>query len=242
MNTPALEILAYDPTPLGALCLRRRRLSSAPGTEVTEVTLAGEFLMSSLNAQSERALAESALRAHPGRGLKVLVGGLGLGCTARAALGSDRVARVEAVELLPQVISWLERRLVPLADELRADARFQAVQGDVFARLSGPPQGRYDLILIDVDHSPEERLGGTSRSFYAPEGLALAREHLEPGGILGVWSYAESPAFSEALRAVFAEVRAEPVPFANKLAGTSRTDWLYFGTAHRPGANSSLSR
>jgi spermidine synthase len=233
VKPPALEILAYDPTPLGTLCLRRRRLPSDPGATVTEVTLAGEFLMSSLNADSERALAASALKLHTGRGLKVLVGGLGLGCTARAALGSDRVARVEAVELLPQVISWLEQRLVPLADELKSDPRFQAVQGDVFAMLSRPPQRRHDLILIDVDHSPEERLGGTSRSFYAPEGLALAREHLEPGGILGVWSYAESPAFAEALRAAFAEVRVEPVPFQDRLAGTARTDWLYFGQAQR---------
>ncbi|MBI5240138.1 MAG: spermidine synthase [Elusimicrobia bacterium] len=172
---------------------------------------------------------------HPGRDLKVLVGGLGLGCTARAALGSDRVASVEAVELLPQVIGWLDRGLVPLAQELKTDARFRAVPGDVFKRLSRPPQRRYDLILIDVDHSPEERLGGTSRSFYTAEGLALAKGHLEPGGMLGVWSYAESGPFAEALRRAFPEVRVEPVPFANKSAGTARTDWLYFGLAQRAG-------
>ena len=231
MSPPDLEILAYEPTPLGVLCLRRRRLASEPGTAVTEVTLDGEFLMSSLNTASERALAESALKMHPGQELKVLVGGLGLGCTASAALASPRVKSLEAVELLPQVIAWLERRLVPLADELKADARFRTAAGDVFKLLAGPPQRRYDLILIDVDHSPEERLDEASGSFYTAEGLTRARRHLEPGGILGVWSYSESLPFAEALRRAFAQVRVEPVVFKNRLAGTVRTDRLYFGLA-----------
>lgn len=231
MSPPDLEILACEPTPLGVLCLRRRRLPSEPGIVVTEVTLDGEFLMSSLNTASERALAESALKLHPGQALKVLVGGLGLGCTASAALASQRVGSLEAVELLPQVIAWLEQRLVPLADELKADARFQAVPGDIFKMLSLPPQRRYDLILIDVDHSPEERLGEASGSFYTPEGLLRAKKHLAPGGVLGVWSYAESVPFAEALRQTLAQVRVEPVVFKNRLAGTVRTDWLYFGLA-----------
>jgi spermidine synthase len=229
MTSPDLEILAYETTPLGALCLRRRRLPSEPRTLVTEVTLAGEFLMSSLNTASERALARVALELHPGRPLDVLVGGLGLGCTARETLTSERVGRVEAVELLPQVIGWLEQGLVPLAGELKADPRFQTAQGDVFKLLLQPPRRTYDLILIDVDHSPEERLAEASGCFYSAAGLALAKKHLGPGGVLGVWSYAESPAFAGALRQVFAEVRVEPVPFRNRSAGAARTDWLYFG-------------
>lgn len=97
--TPAnLEILAWDDTELGILCLRRRELLSAPGTVVTEITLDGEFLMSSRHTASEEALARIALEMHPGSGLSVLVGGLGLGYTANAVLASPRVARVEAVE------------------------------------------------------------------------------------------------------------------------------------------------
>ena len=88
-----LEILAYEESPLGPLCLRRRELLSQPGTIVTEVTLNHEFLMSSLYTDSERALANLALELHVGENLRVLVGGLGLGYTAREALLSDRVGR-----------------------------------------------------------------------------------------------------------------------------------------------------
>ena len=102
MSKSNLEILAYEDTPLGPLCLRRRELLSQPGTIVTEVTLNHEFLMSSLYTDSEQALADTALQLHNGKELKVLVGGLGLGYTAHRALQSARVSRVEVVELLPQ--------------------------------------------------------------------------------------------------------------------------------------------
>ena len=115
MSPSNIEILAYEPSPLGVLCLRRRELLSAPGTVVTEITLDHEFLMSSYTTASERALAARALEMHSGGGLEVLVGGLGLGYTAREVLTSDRVGRVEVVEFLPQVIDWLDRGLVPPA-------------------------------------------------------------------------------------------------------------------------------
>lgn len=227
--TPAnLEILAYEDTPLGPLCLRRRELLSSPGTVVTEVTLDHEFLMSSLYTASERALARVALEMHGGGELAVLVGGLGLGYSARAALDSPRVRRVVAVELLPQVIDWLERGLVPLASELEADERFSAVQGDVFARLAAPPSERFDLILVDVDHAPDDRLGSASHDFYGEEGLRRARRHLAPGGVLGVWSYAENSNFSRALRSAFGRIRVEPVTYFNALVDEERTDWLFF--------------
>jgi spermidine synthase len=228
MTPSNLEILAYEDTPLGPLCLRRRELLSAPGTVVTEVTLNHEFLMSSYNTVSERALARVALEMHPGEALKVLVGGLGLGYTAHAALESPRVASVEVVELLPQVIDWLERDQVPLSAELKADGRFTTASGDVYARLAGPASDRFDLILIDVDHSPDERLGAADDAFYTEPGLRRAARHLAPGGILGVWSYAESSPFSRALREVFAEVRVEPVTFFNDLVEEETTDWLFF--------------
>jgi spermidine synthase len=228
MTPSNLEILAYEDTPLGPLCLRRRELLSSPGTVVTEVTLDHAFLMSSYNTASERALADVALEMHAGEELRVLVGGLGLGYTARAALASPRVASVEVVEFLPEVIDWLDRGLVPLSAELNGDPRFAPVRGDIYARLAAPPAEQFDLILIDVDHAPDDPLGAESGSFYTEEGLERARRHLAPGGILGVWSYAESSPFARALREVFPDVRVEPVTFFNALVDEETTDWLFF--------------
>ena len=228
MSDSNLEILAYEPSPLGILCLRRRELLSQPGTIVTEVTLNHEFLMSSLYTDSERALALTALRMHSGDGLRVLVGGLGLGYTAREALLADRVARVEVVELLPQVIDWLVRGLVPISSELRDERRLVVTQGDVYRRLAGPPDDLLDVILIYVDHSPEERLGEESFRFYTTQGLLAARRHLAADGVLAVWSYTESSPFADALRAVFEQVRVEPVTYDNRLIDQQQTDWLFF--------------
>lgn len=232
MPKPNLEILAYEPTPLGLLCLRRRELLSQPGTIVTEVTLNHEFLMSSLYTDSERALARTTLDLHPGVELRVLVGGLGLGYTAREALLSNRVSYVEVVELLPQVIDWLSQGLVPLSSELTCEMgdepRLVIKQGDVYGRLADPPADLFDVILIDVDHSPDERLGQESMFFYTREGLLAARRHLSANGILAVWSYAESSPFANALREVFDDVQVQPVSYDNQLIDERHTDWLFF--------------
>jgi spermidine synthase len=225
------EVLAYEPSAIGMIGLRRRELPSEPGTFVTEITLDNRFLMSSRVAASERELAGRALELHRGAGLDVVVGGLGLGCTAREALRSERVARLEVIELLPQIIDWHARDLVPLAAELRADPRFSVREADVYAWLAGPPQRRHDLILIDVDNSPEDRFADASRGFYTEEGLARAREHLADGGILGVWSVSESPRFEDALCGVFDRVKVEAVRFDNDVLGGEELNWLYFARA-----------
>lgn len=231
MNDPIYEILAYEPSPLGMLCLRRRELVSRPGTVVTEITVNGEFLMSSYHTVSEEALSRLALEMHPGQDLRVLIGGLGLGYTTREILRARRVEWVEVVEFLPQVVDWLDREFFPLAPDLRLDPRFLVTVDDVYRLLTQPPEStaRYDLILIDVDHSPDERLDDSSQSFYTPAGLRAARAHLTPGGVLGVWSYAESSPFADAMNEVFDEVRVEPVSFVNDLIDTEQTDWLFFG-------------
>jgi spermidine synthase len=94
--------------------------------------------------------------------------------------------------------------------------------------MADPPGEWYDLILIDVDHSPEDRLSHANGSFYSEEGLRRAVRHLAPDGLLGVWSYSENSEFSRALRAVFREVRVEPVTFYNDLVEEETTDWLFF--------------
>ncbi len=234
MSPSNLEILAYETTPLGDLCLRRRELLSKPGTVITEITLDFELLMSSYSTDSERALADEALARHGGRDLSVLVGGLGLGYTAHQALQCERVGRVEVVEFLPQVVGFLRDGLVPLSPELLAEPRFSVGEGDVYARLEAPPQERWDVILIDVDHSPDERLGDANQAFYTEPGLLRARLHLAPGGVLAVWSYAESSPFVDALRASFALVDTVPVHFLNELVDVEHTDWLFVARDEAP--------
>ena len=230
MSNSNLEILAYEPSPLGPLCLRRRELLSQPGTIVTEVTLNHEFLMSSLYTDSERGLASTALQIHPGNDLRVLVGGLGLGYTAREVLLSSRVAQVDVLELLPQVMDWLAEGMVPLSSELNDEPRLVVTQGNVYRRLVGPADEQFDVVLIDVDHSPDERLEDASTSFYTTVGLTAARRHLAPGGVLAVWSYAESSPFADALRSVFRQVHVKPVSYDNQLIGEHLTDWLFFAS------------
>lgn len=224
-----LEVLAYEETPIGVICLRRRKLLSVPGTVVTEITLDHEMLMSSYITASERALSSLALKRHEGTELSVLIGGLGLGYTAHEVLRSSSVAGVDVIEFLPQVVDWMRDGLVPLSDELNGDARFHVVNADVYALLAAVPERHYDLILIDVDHSPDERLGEENEGFYTKAGLRAAKEHLAPGGLLGVWSYAESSPFAEAMSAVFERVDVEQVSFENSLIEETETNWLFLG-------------
>jgi spermidine synthase len=177
------EVLDHAESPFGVLILRRR---TAPVPGVIELALDHQFLMSSAVTDSERELATRAIALHGGTDLDVMVGGLGLGYTCKAALDSGQVARVEVVELSPAVIRWVQSGLVPLGAELVADARLHITHADVFERLRQPPTKKHDLLLIDVDHSPDERLGETSDSFYAHASLALAARHLAPEGVFAL--------------------------------------------------------
>lgn len=222
------EVIDHAESPLGVFILRRR---TAPVPGVIELTLEHQFLMSSAVTVSERELATRAIAMHGGSELDVLIGGLGLGYTCKAALDSACVARVEVVELIQGIIGWVASGVIPLGNELMADARFHAIQSDVFERLRSPPTRTHDLLLIDVDHSPDERLGESSDSFYAHGNLILAAQHLKPGGVFAVWSTSENPAFEAELRKAFEEVRVEPIEFFNETVGQQETNWLFLARA-----------
>lgn len=224
-----LEILAYEDTLLGPLSLRRRELLSMPGTMVTEVTLNHEFLMSSFNTDSERAIANQAVALHGGDQLRAFVGGLGLGYTAYELLKSSKVADVEVVEFLSPVIDWMHAGLVPLSESMNASQQLRVTQGDAYQRLQEDPGESFDLVVIDIDHSPDDQLSSTLHPFYTVDGLRKARRHLADQGVLAVWSYAESGPFVDALHDVFPCVHVEPVTTYNALVDQEQTDWLFFG-------------
>jgi spermidine synthase len=125
------EELDYRPTPMGALSLRRRRELSM-GVDVFEIKLGDEYLMSSLFTASEIALARLALAELPGADLDVVVGGLGLGYTAKAVLENNAVKSLVIVEALEAVIDWHEKGVLPLGPALTADRRSKFVFGDFF--------------------------------------------------------------------------------------------------------------
>ena len=79
-----------------------------------------------------------------------------------------------------------------------------------------------------MDHSPDENLDEANGNFYTADGLKRAKLHLADDGLLGVWSYAQSSPFADALRDVFREVRIEPVTVYNNLINVQQTDWLFF--------------
>jgi hypothetical protein len=137
---PFFEEIDFQPTPLGDLALRRRIVASLEDTEVYEITLGGGFLMSSLFTAVEIALADLALNGREGP-LDVVVGGLGLGYTAQAALQYPAVRSLAVVEVLSPVIEWHRRGLVPLGPILTADPRCRFLHGDFFARAADPATG-----------------------------------------------------------------------------------------------------
>jgi pimeloyl-ACP methyl ester carboxylesterase len=219
------EYLAAEETEIGLLALRRQPLPD--GRMVTEITVDHRFLMSSETADSERQLAELAIAMHGGTDLDVWVGGLGLGHTAHAALATGKARRVEVIELLPVVIGWMQRGLVPLSAELVGDPRFVITRGDAYALLAGPPTRPIDVILIDVDHSPDDPLGTWPNPFYAAPNLRRCKAHLAPGGVLAVWSGGPNVVFVDSLRQVFDDVRPVAVSFKNALDGSAETNLVF---------------
>ncbi len=135
--------------------------------------------------------------------------------------------RLEVVEFLPAVVGFLKEGLVPLSSELLGDSRLRVRQGDAYAILDGPAAYSWDLVLIDVDHAPDDHLGVDNKVFYTEPGLMRAKRHLAPGGILGVWSYAESSPFVDALRTAFDVVDVIPVRYINDLVDEEHVDWLF---------------
>lgn len=229
MAKPLLEIVDSLATPIGLLELRRRGLPARPGLVVTEITIDDDMLMSSLNTTSESALSTCALDMHAGGdGLRVLVGGLGLGYTAHVALQDPRVAHVRVVDRLPAVIRWLRDGLLPLSEELNGDERLEVCEGDVYAELLAPGNGAYDLVLIDVDHSPTEPLDPASEPFYTWQGQRQAIEHLAPEGVLAVWSSGDDHYFAAVLDEVYAEARRERIRWINELIDDEEIEEVLF--------------
>ena len=157
-------------------------------------------LMSSRMSGSEEALAEmSCARLRSRRGLKLLIGGYGMGFTLRAAL---RVlpadASIVVAELVPEIIAWARGPMAALTAGCLDDPRVEIAERDV-AALIVAAERTYDAILLDVDNGPDGLTHPGNERLYSMRGLAAAKAALRPGGVLAIWSAAPDAAFTRRL-------------------------------------------
>jgi spermidine synthase len=188
-------------------------------------------LMNSRLSGSEEGLARLACERLDGRPTpRILIGGLGMGFTLRAALallGKD--AAVEVVELVPAVVAWARGPMAELFAGCLDDARVTIREEDV-GRVIATASSAYDAILLDVDNGPDGLSRPENDGLYDAAGLQAARAALRPGGVLAVWSSAPDRAFTQRLRRAGFEVEEVGIR-AGRGRGARHTIWL----ATRPG-------
>ena len=231
------EELDYAETRMGELILRRRCMPSLDNLEVYEVILGDAFLMSSLFTVVETALADLGLAAlGPRKEIDVVVGGLGLGYTAKAALSNANVQQLLVIDALEEVIGWHQRNIIPLGKDLCDDPRCRFVHGDFFAMAADPSAGfdpdesgrRFDAVLLDIDHTPSKLLDISHSEFYTLEGLQKLAGQIKPGGVFAMWS--DDPPdekFIALLGKVFATADHEAVRFFNPLLERDSKSTVY---------------
>lgn len=227
-----IKELAFHKTPLGELTLRRRPEPLLQNIEVFEVKLGDEYLMSSLFTEGEKQLSYLGLAALEGA-LDVVVGGLGLGYTAAAALENNNVRSLLVIDKFQEVIDWHRKNLVPMGAVLSGDKRCELRAGNFFALArSGfdvhDPAKKFDTVLLDIDHSPKHFLDAQNESFYSAEGLSALRRQLKKGGAFALWS--NDPAddeFTDHIRFIFGSATAYNIEFPNPYTATTAVNSVY---------------
>jgi spermidine synthase len=191
------QTIASVPTPEGALELRCRG-DEGPGADYL-IVVGGRVLMTSSARRSEEELAERAVAALPAKARaapRVLVGGLGMAFTLRAALDAlPAAARVTVVELNPDVVAWCRGPLAPATNAAVADPRVTVVVADVARAIADAAPGAFDAIVLDLYEGPNAATQEANDPFYGAAALGRARAALAPGGVLAVWSEDPDAAF-----------------------------------------------
>ena len=184
-------------------------------------------LMNSRLSGSEEALAtltckkiEAVKRPH------LLIGGLGMGFTLRAALAVlGRDARITVAELVPAVIVWAHGPMAELFGDSLTDPRASICEADVVDVIKTSPSA-FDAILLDVDNGPEALIRKANDALYDRNGLHAIRGALRPGGILAVWSSGPNIAFTKRLRAADFDVNEVGVRATTKRSGAHHVIWF----------------
>lgn len=227
------EEIDVQQSPLGEISLRRRRIPAIGDRDIYEVKLNDEFLMSSLFVDAEVALADLGLAATEGDKLRVVVGGLGLGHTAAAALDNARVGELLVVEALEPVIGWHKQGKVPLGEKISRDPRNRYIHASFFelAVTDFDPENpgkQFDAILLDIDHSPSDYLNSANASFYTVDKLAAMAKQLVADGVFAMWSNdPPDQTFVAVLEEVFPSVEAHVITFDNPFQDERSRNTVY---------------
>lgn len=187
------------------------------------IKVEGQELMNSRAHGSEEALAQLACARVSTR---VLIGGLGMGFTTRAALNMlGPKVKVVVAELVPAVVRWNKQYLSHLAGEPLKDKRVTVKEVDV-AKILRTEISAYDAILLDVDNGPEAFTRKDNDWLYSLPGLAAAYASLRPLGVLGIWSSKGDKAFTKRLGRTGFKVSEHEVRARGSRGGGHHTIWI----------------
>jgi spermidine synthase len=196
------------------------------GTEFS-MMLGPNELMNSRLSGSEEALATLACkRLEAVKGPHLLIGGLGMGFTLRAALAVlGPEARITVAELVPAVIAWARGPMADIFGDSLKDPRAKIREADV-ADVIGARASAFDAVLLDVDNGPEGLIRKANDALYDPKGLKAIRRALRPGGVLAVWSSGPHPAFTKRLRDAGFDVNEVNLRATTRRSGARHVIWF----------------
>ncbi len=172
------------------------------------IVIDGRVLMNSFSRSSEEALSRLGLAHLAGaKAPRVLVGGLGMGFTLRAALDVlPPAAEVVVAELNENVLAWCRGPLGPATNHAVADPRVQVELIDVAELIATSSACRFDAILLDLYEGPNDASQGRNDPFYSVAALGKQRAALAPGGVLAVWSEDADAPYEKRFKAAGFEV------------------------------------
>ena len=204
----------------GELRLMRR------GAEFS-IMLGANELMNSRLSGSEAALATlAAKKIEAVKNPHVLIGGLGMGFTLRAALAVlGAKAQIVVAELVPAVVAWGRGPMAEIFGDSLSDPRVSIREVDVAEMIRSQPR-KFDAILLDVDNGPEGLTRKGNDALYDSAGLRAAHAALRPRGVLAVWSSGPNAAFSKRLRGAGFDINEVNVRATGRGGGARHVIWI----------------
>ena len=219
--------LAETKTPNGA----RMTLVEHDGDYCIRVN--GQQLMHSAVTTSEIQLGTTGCERHAGIkvGVRVLIGGLGLGFTLKSVLQKiGRHDTVEVAELFPEIVAWNRTFLAGLNGKLLADPRVKVLEEDVKVVLRRAAKAPYDVVILDIDNGTTAMVKDENHELYQQRGMDVIALALKPGGRAAVWSACPDPAIEKRLKKAGFAVQAVPA----KLYATAKRSAYMIYLADKP--------